>query len=180
MATLEIEKAETDLVRDIDFCFVTAEALLTRRRELNQNTYYFPNVADFDHFSKSLDAATPLPDDLRGIPTPRIGFIGAMSGYKVDFALLRLIALAHPDWNLVLIGKVGEGDPWTDTSEISSIKNIHLVGPRSYEELPSYLKGMDVAMLPCHVNDYTTGMFPMKFFDTSPRGVRLYPLTYPR
>ncbi|OHB36858.1 MAG: hypothetical protein A2099_03375 [Planctomycetes bacterium GWF2_39_10] len=42
------------------------------------------------------------------IPAPRIGFIGAISDYKVDFNLLRYVAKTRPDWSLVLIGKVGE------------------------------------------------------------------------
>lgn len=42
------------------------------------------------------------------IPAPRIGFIGAISDYKVDFNLLRCIAKTRPDWSLVLIGKVGK------------------------------------------------------------------------
>lgn len=99
------------------------------------------------------------------IPVPRIGFIGAISDYKVDFNLLRCIAKARPDWSLVLIGKVGESDPWTKTGVFQDVPNIHLMGPRPYAELPCYLKGFDVAILPNMLNEYTESMFPMKFFE---------------
>ncbi len=165
MPALEIGAAEAELLRSADFCFVTAEHLLETRRPLNANTHYFPNVADFDHFAKALDPATRVPDDLASLPGPRIGFVGAISGYKLDLPLVRALAEAHPEWSIVLIGKVGEGDPWTNVDALRGLPNVHLLGPRSYADLPAYLKGFDTAILPSALNDYTRGMFPMKFFE---------------
>ena len=71
----------------------------------------------------------------------------------------------------MLIGKVGEGDPWTDAGILEGLPNLHLLGPKSYDELPAYMKGFDVALLPCALNDYTKGMFPMKFFEYLGAGV---------
>jgi glycosyltransferase involved in cell wall biosynthesis len=158
-------RAETDLIKRADIIFVTSITLEKSRRALNPNTYYLPNVADFDHFSKALNESTSIPSDLETIPQPRIGFIGAISGYKINFALLKAVAEAHPEWSLVLIGQVGEGDPWTDASVLRELDNVHLIGPRPYAELPAYLKGFDVAILPNQLNDYTAAMFPMKFFE---------------
>lgn len=165
MPVQEIEQAEQELMAEVGLCFVTAEHLLETRRKQNPNTHYFPNVAEFDHFATARTEALPVPADLAALPGPRIGFIGAISGYKVDFALLRRMAEAHPEWSIVLIGKVGEGDPWTDVSTLQDLKNLHFVGPRSYADLPAYLKGFDVAILPSMINEYTRGMFPMKFFE---------------
>jgi glycosyltransferase involved in cell wall biosynthesis len=91
--------------------------------------------------------------------------VGAISGYKLDFELIRLTAEAHPEWSILLIGKVGEGDPRTNSERLRSLENVHFLGPRPYQELPAYLKGFDVAILPSALNDYTQGMFPMKFFE---------------
>jgi glycosyltransferase involved in cell wall biosynthesis len=99
------------------------------------------------------------------LPGRKIGFVGAISGYKVDFPLLRLMAERHPEWSIVLIGKVGEGDPWTDVGSLADLPNLHFMGPRAYRDLPAYLKGFDVAILPSMLNEYTRGMFPMKFFE---------------
>lgn len=165
MPSEEIERAELELTGHADVCFVTAEHLLETRRAINPNTHYFPNVADFGHFAQAREASTVVPDDLAALPGKKIGFIGAISGYKVDFALLRKMAERHPDWSIVMIGKVGEGDPWTDVSSLQNLPNIHFVGPRAYETLPAYLKGFDVAVLPSMLNEYTRGMFPMKFFE---------------
>jgi glycosyltransferase involved in cell wall biosynthesis len=165
MPVQEIERAEGELMAQVGLCFVTAEYLLETRRLQNPRTYYFPNVAEFDHIAAARTDALPVPADLAALPGPRIGFVGAISGYKVDFPLLRRMAETHPEWSIVLIGKVGEGDPWTDVSSLQDLKNLHFVGPRSYADLPAYLKGFDVAILPSMINEYTRGMFPMKFFE---------------
>lgn len=160
-----IAKAEKILSKRADIIFTTAPHLQDTHSRINPNTHFFPNVADFDHFHKALDPATPIPEDMSKIPAPRIGFVGAISGYKVDFDLLAAIAKAKPDWSIVMIGEVGEGDPYTDISKLRQFDNIHFLGGKSYSMLPAYLKGMDVAILPSLLNDYTRSMFPMKFFE---------------
>ena len=179
MPARAIDAAEADLLARADVCFVTAEHLLETRRRVNPNTFYFPNVADFEHFAAARDPATTVPDDLARLPRPRIGFVGAISGYKLDLALIRAIADAHPEWSVVLIGQVGEGDPWTDVAMLQGPPNLHLLGPRPYATLPAYLKGFDTAMLPAAQNDYTRGMFPMKFFEYLAAGCPVVGTTLP-
>jgi glycosyltransferase involved in cell wall biosynthesis len=159
--------------------FTTAPRLAESRRRYNPNTHYLPNVADFDHFSKARHADTRVPDDLARIPEPRLGFVGAISGYKVDFELLRHLALSHPAWSIVLIGEIGEGDPWTDASELAGTPNLHLLGPRPYASLPAYMKGMQVGLLPSRLNDYTASMFPMKFFEYLAAGLQVVSVDLP-
>ncbi len=172
-------RAERELVRRADVIFTTAPRLAEDRRTLNSNTYYHGNVADYDHFSRALDARIKIPEDLVRIPEPRLGFVGAVSGYKLDFSLLRKLAEAHPEWSIVLIGKVGEGDPWTDVSELRGLQNLHLLGPRAYSELPCYLKGLQVALLPNLLNEYTASMFPMKFFEYLAAGLPVVSVDLP-
>lgn len=160
-----LERAEQQLVKQADICFVTALHLLETRKKWNENTHYFCNVADFGHFSQSLDSGTIIPSDLMELPQPRIGFIGAISSYKVDFKLISELATRHPECSIVLIGKIGEGEPHTNVDVLRAHTNIHFLGPKSYTLLPAYLKGLDVAMLPSQLNDYTRSMFPMKFFE---------------
>jgi len=160
-----IESAERTLTQQASIVFTTSPALTESRRHWNAATYYLPHVADQDHFSRALSDATRIPADLEEIPRPRIGFVGAISAYKIDFELLRVLARSRRQWSIVLIGAVGEGDPSTDASCLEIEPNIHLIGPRSYEDVPAYLKGIDVAILPNRINEYTRAMFPMKFFE---------------
>lgn len=161
----DIQRSEMELLQIATHIFVTSTSLREKyQQQTNTPIYYFPNVADYEHFSQATQRDLRVPADLLNIPSPRIGFVGAVSGYKVDFHLINKVARKRPDWHWVLIGKVGEGDPGTDTS-LLNLPNIHLLGPRAYEELPGYLKGFDAVVIPCNKNDYTKAMFPMKFFE---------------
>ena len=179
MPTDLIERVEVQLVRRADVVFATAPKLAEDRRGHNRNTVYLSNVADYAHFAKARDPHTRVPDDLAGIREPRIGFVGAISGYKLDFALLRQLALAHPDWSVVLIGEIGEGDPATNVSALSGLPNLHLLGPKPYAALPEYLKGFRVGLLPNVLNDYTASMFPMKFFEYLAAGLPVVSVDLP-
>ena len=160
-----IRAGEADLLQKADLVFVTAPNLRDMHIRANPETHYFPNVADFPHFNQALNPDTPVPADIAAIPGPRIGFVGAISSYKLDFDMIAAAAAMRPDWSFVFVGEIGEGDPLTDASTITAVANIHFLGGRPYASLPGYLKAMDVAILPNRLNDYTRSMFPMKFFE---------------
>lgn len=167
-----IAREEERLCRACDQVFVTAPELLRTRSAFNPHIRYDANVADVAHFARARDREGPLPADLQALPAgPRLGFIGAVSGYKLDLELLARLARHRPDCQLVLIGRVGEGDPSTDLQQLQGLANVHLLGPRPYALLPDYLRGFDLALLPCPINAYTRSMFPMKFFEYVAAGV---------
>jgi len=163
---------EERLCRAATQIFVTSPELLQSRGCFNPQIRYDPNVADVDHFAVARDPQLPIPPDLQALPPgPRLGFIGAISAYKLDLKLIADLARHRPDCQIVLIGRVGEGDPDTVLDDLVALANVHHLGPRSYGQLPSYLRGFDVALLPCPLNDYTRAMFPMKFFEYLAAGV---------
>jgi len=150
--------------------FVTSETLKDKCLAINSNTHYFPNVVDIEHFSKAyLDK--DIPSDLVRIPRPRIGYIGALSDFKVDFTLIFEVASNRPDWHWVLIGDEREGQNSPLVKKLRTLSNVHLLGRREYEELPDYLRGIDVGTLPTLLNHYTRAMFPMKYFEYLAAGV---------
>ncbi|MGK5090989.1 glycosyltransferase [Deltaproteobacteria bacterium TL4] len=160
--TLEVQ--EQIFGKSASYIFATSLNLYESRKHWNPNTYYLPNPCDFDHFHQTTQNISMAPE-LASIPEPRIGFIGAMSQYKVDATLLQQISEQRPDWHLVLVGQIGEGEPGSRFDELGQHQNIHLLGPKPYKELPHYLKGFQVTMLPCPINEYTQNMFPLKFFE---------------
>ena len=167
-----IAREEEALCRFSDQVFVTSPELLRTRSIYNPSIQYDPNVADVKHFSAARNKHLPIPADLSALPPgPRLGFIGAISSYKLDLRLIAALAKHQPDCQIALIGRVGEGDPNTVLSELTDLPNVHLLGPRAYAILPDYLRGFDVALLPCPINDYTRSMFPMKFFEYLAAGV---------
>jgi glycosyltransferase involved in cell wall biosynthesis len=159
-----IRSEEARLIKGADLVFTTSPKLQEACSGMKpEDTHFFPNVVDFDLFSMALEPGK-LPDDISKIPGPRIGFVGAVSDYKVDFDLVSEVARKRSDWHWVFIGEVGEGQPGTSVDKLK-LPNIHLLGPRRYEDLPDYLRGIDVAAIPSPLTDYTASMFPMKFFE---------------
>ncbi len=173
MPYMAIEIAEEQLLKRADYVFVTSRKLYETRQMLSNKIYMFENVADYNHFNKVAFQDVSKPEDMASFKKPIIGFIGAISGYKQDFKLLEYIAIEHPDWQVVLIGKVGEGDPGTDTTVLEKYENITLLGSRSYSILPAYIKSFNVAIIPAVLNGYTHSMFPMKFFEYLSTGKRI-------
>ncbi len=163
MSAAAIVAAETELAASVDYVCTTAPTLAERLRRINPRCEFLPNVADFAHFQKAMDPGTTVPADLAVLPEPRCGFVGAISGYKVDFEMIKQAAALRPGWSFVLIGEVGLGE--TGFSPGTLPANVHLLGPRKYAELPAYLKGFRAGLLPYHVNTYTRGVFPMKLFE---------------
>ncbi|MBF0278517.1 MAG: glycosyltransferase [SAR324 cluster bacterium] len=165
-----LETQEKGFCEKVDLIFTTSPELFKKRKQWNPNTYYLPNPCDFEHFNQATKNIS-IASDLKEIPQPRLGFIGALSHYKVSTKLLREIAECHPEWQLVLLGQVGEGEPGASFDELFTLPNVHFLGPKPYGELPHYLKGFQVSLLPCPINGYTESMFPLKFFEYLAAGV---------
>jgi len=160
-----IERAEKDLCGSANAVFTTAPQLQQTLAELNAGTHYFGNVADAKFFSRALDSVVSVPDDLPQGSEPILMFVGAIDAYKLDLPMLEALVARHPEWNVVLIGPVGETDPSTDVSGLKRFSNVYFLGPKPYAVLPNYLAQADVALLPLQLNDYTRHMYPMKFFE---------------
>ena len=165
MPAESIEMAEADLCGAANAVFTTAPQLQQTLAQLNPGTHYFGNVADAKFFSRALDPLASVPDDLPRGSAPILMFVGAIDAYKLDLPMLEALVARHPDWDVVLIGPVGETDPSTDVSGLERFPNVFFLGPKPYGVLPSYLAQADVALLPLQLNDYTRHMYPMKFFE---------------
>ena len=171
---------EERLCRASDQVFVTSKELLRTRSRYSTHIRYDSNVADIDHFAQARRDDCPIASEVVLLPQgPKLGFVGAVSSYKLDFELIAALAEHRPDCQIVLIGRAGEGDPSTRLDWIENFPNIHLLGPKPYKLLPHYLRGFDLALLPCPINDYTRSMFPMKFFEYMAAGVPIVSTNLP-
>lgn len=165
MPSATIDAYERELLKRADVIYSTAPELTERllamgAKEVVEHT----NVVDFEHFVTVKRDATTRSERV-------IGFVGAISSYKVDLKLLGLVAKHFPDCQIILVGQVGEGQPGETLADLERYPNIRLLGPRTYEDLPAVLATFDAAILPVPINDYTKSMFPMKFFEYLAAGV---------
>jgi glycosyltransferase involved in cell wall biosynthesis len=162
--TVSFAAAEQRFAQRADLVLASAPALAARMRHLTDNVLYAPNVADTGRFSRALERG-PVDAALAALPEPRIVFVGTISSAKLDFDLIRGLAAARREWSIALVGPVGLGDPATDISALASEPNIHLLGPRSQDELPDLLRGAAAGLIPYVRTRLTASIFPMKVYE---------------
>jgi glycosyltransferase involved in cell wall biosynthesis len=120
-----------------------------------------PNGVEPGHFAKALQEDTSVPDDIRDISTPIVGFIGNII-YWLDFELIRHLALERPAYSFVFIGPVASQ---SDVSILSELPNVHFLGYRPYANLPNYLKAFDVCINPFKVDALSASVDPLKVYE---------------
>jgi len=162
--TASFRAAEQRFAGRADLVLASAPKLAERLRKFSSNVIDAPNVADTGMFSRALE---PGDEDaaMAALPRPRIVFTGAIVATKLDLPLLLALARARPAWSFALVGPVGPGDPHTDVSALAAAPNVHLLGPRSYAELPDVLRAADVGLIPYARNELTDSIFPMKVYE---------------
>ncbi|MEB3266398.1 MAG: glycosyltransferase [Cyanobacteriota bacterium] len=180
MPRASINAAEPDTARRVDLVVVTTPALERRLAPSARRLLRLPNVVDADHFARPDPArVAAVAAELAPLGRPVIGFVGAISAYKLDIDLLLALARQQPQVAIVCLGAVGEGDPSTEVEALQAQANLHLLGPRSYDDLPAWLAHFDVAILPSRRNAYTEAMFPMKFFEYLAAGLPVVAINLP-
>ena len=154
----ELLHLEADLLRRADVMFTGGPSLYAAKRDRHPNVHCFPSSVDVAHFGAARPGGSlEEPGDQAGLPRPRLGFYGVIDE-RIDLALLDHLARAHPEWQLVMVGPVVKIDPRT----LPRHPNIQYVGQRTYDELPAYLAGWDVCLLPFALNDATRFISPTK------------------
>jgi UDP-galactopyranose mutase len=150
---LELER---ELFDAADLVFTGGYSLYEAKKDRHPNVHPFPSSVDRAHFvqARAVDAA---PDDQAPIDRPRLGFFGVVDE-RMDLDLLAALADAHPEWSIVVVGPVVKIDP----AELPVRANIHYLGGKTYAELPVYLGGWDVALMPFAINESTRFISPTK------------------
>lgn len=147
---------ESELLELADIVFTGGYSLYEAKKHRHPNIHAFPSSVDRAHFAKARVAGED-PVDQRVIPGPRFGFYGVVDE-RMDMELLAALADAHRDWSLIIVGPVVKIAP----ADLPLRANIHYLGGKTYEELPAYLGGWDVALMPFAINESTTFISPTK------------------
>lgn len=147
---------ERELIALADIVFTGGTSLYEAKRARSDNVHCFPSSVDSDHFRQARIRHQD-PADQAGIPHLRLGFAGVIDE-RMDIELLAELASARPDWHLVLVGPVVKINP----DLLPQLPNIHYLGAKPYAELPLYMSGWDVALLPFALNESTRFISPTK------------------
>ncbi len=146
---------ETELLAKADVVFTGGRSLHSLVEGKNPNMHCLPSGIDFPHFAKGAEAG-PLPTDLQNVPQPILGYFGAVDE-RIDWALVRALCQSHREWSIVFLG------PLIKMAECPIQEpNFYHLGAKKYDDLPDYLRGFQVALIPWLVNNLTSYMSPTK------------------
>jgi UDP-galactopyranose mutase len=147
---------EQELIDRSDIVFTGGSSLYEAKKDRHDNVHCFPSSVDRCHFAKAR-ARMFDPADQEDLPRPRFGFYGVIDE-RFDTELLAKIAEMRPDWSFVMLGPVAK----VADEDLPRAHNIHYLGSKSYEQLPTYLSGWDVALMPFAMNESTEFISPTK------------------
>jgi UDP-galactopyranose mutase len=154
----EILEQEKRLLELADVVFTGGPSLYRAKKDRHSNAHCFSSSVDAKHFATAKEnSALDEAYDQKNIPHPRLGFYGVIDE-RMDLDLLKAMAEAHPEWQIVMVGPVVKIDP----ADLPRPGNIHYMGQRGYADLPKFLKGWDVCLLPFARNDSTKFISPTK------------------
>lgn len=169
-----LEEMEISIMEQAD-CVIACSKLLADKKQIhNPRTYYVPHGVEWDMFRSAINESLPIPADIMHLTRPIIGYFGFLSHDWIDFELLRHIAESHPEWRLVLIGKSR-----LDLNQILPQKNIHFLGVKAFEDLPSYCRQFSVGIIPFVLNELTLHSNPLKLFEYLSSGLPVVSVDIP-
>ena len=162
-------QAERRILSNTELVVASSRTLHDELRQQHDNVHYLRNCADFSFFSRQAPAE---PTDLAQIERPRIGFAGMINDL-LDYDLLASLAEEHPNWQFVMVGPDRTSGK-VKTSEacrrFCTADNVHFLGRKPYEELPSYYHSFDLCLLPYRLNRWMHYSCPNKIFQYAAAG----------
>ncbi len=164
-AAHRIRGSESKLFREADLVFVTSEKLRARAAQFNERVHVFPFGVDFDKFERARTSSDGVPAELRSLRRPVVGYVGGLHQW-VDQELLERVIRAMPEASFVFVGPLQ-----TPATRLARHPNVHLLGARRHEEIPAYIKGFDLGIVPYHLSEYTAHVYPTKLNEYLAMGI---------
>jgi len=157
-APVELRERERELFQCADVVFTGGPSLYRAKRDSHPSVYCFPSSVDMAHFA----SANGIPEarEQEEIPHPRLGYFGVIDE-RMDLEILRQLASERPEWQIIVVGPVVK----IDEAHLPRAANLHYMGQRAYHDLPSFLAGWDVCLMPFAMNAATRFISPTKVLE---------------
>ena len=156
-----VNHMEEALTKKADQVFTTAIGLFDTLSSYNEKTEMLPNGVNFEHFHAAAGGALPVPEDMKGLARPIIGFAGMLQEC-IDYDMIEAVARAKPEWSVVL---VGGSMPGVNLDYLKAYPNIHFLGMKKYDDMPAYLGAFDVCLNAFRSGDLSRDVSPLKFYE---------------
>jgi len=159
-APAELIARDRATMRWADVVFTGGRSLYEARRHLHDNLHCFPSSVDAAHFGAARAETTREPGVQHAVPRPRLGYFGVIDE-RMDYAILAALAQSHKEWQTVVVGPFAKVNP----VEAPQSPNLHYFGQQAYADLPGFLKGWDVALIPFARSEATRYLSPTKVLE---------------
>lgn len=156
-----MEARDADLARRADLVLATSRELYRHKKALNPNAHYLPSGVDFELFNKALSDTVATPNELAGVTSPVVGYVGSITNYRIEWGWIEALARRMPSVTVVLVGPAIEPPPRT----VTDLSNVRFVGAKPPAELPAYLKLFDVGIIPYKGEAFLKACQPTKTFE---------------
>jgi glycosyltransferase involved in cell wall biosynthesis len=147
---------EKNILKSADIVFTGTRTLCEDKKSYFKDAEFIPCGVNFERFYLEKGETPKIPDDIRDLPRPLIGYTGTLSE-RIDCSIISGIAKRLPDVSIVLIGPVHR-----KIESLPDAPNIHYLGLKKHEELASYLHNCQVALLPFRMTKAAMAINPVK------------------
>jgi UDP-galactopyranose mutase len=148
--------SEAELFKAADLVFTGGQSLYESKKHKHPSVHAFPSSIEPEHFRQARTTQSE-PEDQREIPHPRLGYAGVIDE-RLDINLMAEVASMRPDWHFVMVGPVVK----ISDADLPKAPNIHYLGGKQYRDLPAYMSGWQIGMLPFARNEATRFISPTK------------------
>lgn len=154
----EIIARERELLAKADVVFAGGRKMCQSKSRFNNNCHFYGCGVDVKHFVQARAASTAVPEEEQfGDGKLVLGYFGVVDE-RLDYELIGKLAEADPNWQIVMVGPPCKVEP----ANFPKHPNLHWLGRREYAQLPSYVKGWDVCLMPFAMNEATEFINPTK------------------
>jgi glycosyltransferase involved in cell wall biosynthesis len=173
----EMMEREKEMMALVDAVIVVSKKLYEAKSPFNPNIYIVPNGVDYKAYTDALSDPW-IPEDLQAIKGPRLGYSGFISDY-IDLKMLKELAQENPEWSLVFLGEVRVSKQAETWQTLLEMPNVHYLGSVEISQVPYYVKGFDVGLMPYMLNRQVENSCPMKLYDYLAAGLPIASVDIP-
>lgn len=145
------------LAAKLDIVLTNSTQFAIRFKKYNLNTFPIETGVNLELYDAR--KKWEVPEDLKHIPSPIIGYVGSVIALRLDCNLLMDVAQSRSQYNFVFIGPE---DETFSNHPLHRLPNVYFLGKKRVETLPAYITGCDVCINPQIINDITDGNYPLK------------------
>jgi len=146
-----LREGETELLKQADVAFATADALVEKARGIRDGeVHYVANGVDGARFGGGIKS----PGKLR-----RVLYVGAIYEW-LDEDLIVAVAAGRPDLEFRIVGPVRRPLP-----RLEQMANVEIPGPVAAERVPEEIAAAQLCMIPFRPGPLTEATDPLKLYE---------------